>query len=161
MTKICTKCKEVRRLDQFTKDKAGKDGLHSQCKICRSIARKIYRAANLDAERARTVAWHVANPGRNRTNSADYRSRNLAKETARLGKLRLTRLGQAPEVSAIENWMIGAMYTMSIILSKSTGERYEVDHIHPVSKGGLHTFENLQILSKADNRAKGVSQQNQ
>jgi 5-methylcytosine-specific restriction endonuclease McrA len=31
---------------------------------------------------------------------------------------------------------------------------YEVDHIHPVSKGGLHTLENLQYLTISENRKK-------
>ena len=33
-------------------------------------------------------------------------------------------------------------------------EGYEVDHIHPVSKGGLHSPENLQYLIKEQNRKK-------
>lgn len=31
---------------------------------------------------------------------------------------------------------------------------YEVDHIIPVSKGGLHTLTNLQYLTQTDNRQK-------
>jgi len=31
---------------------------------------------------------------------------------------------------------------------------YEVDHIHPLSKGGLHTLENLQYLTIHENRKK-------
>jgi 5-methylcytosine-specific restriction endonuclease McrA len=31
---------------------------------------------------------------------------------------------------------------------------YEVDHICPVSKGGLHTLENLQYLTASENRKK-------
>lgn len=32
---------------------------------------------------------------------------------------------------------------------------YEVDHIIPISKGGLHTLENLQYLTITENRKKG------
>lgn len=32
---------------------------------------------------------------------------------------------------------------------------YEVDHIIPISKGGLHVIENLQYLPKHENRSKG------
>jgi len=31
---------------------------------------------------------------------------------------------------------------------------YEVDHIIPISKGGLHTLSNLQYLTRAENRSK-------
>lgn len=34
-------------------------------------------------------------------------------------------------------------------------EGYEVDHIIPISKGGLHTLENLQYLTITENRKKG------
>jgi 5-methylcytosine-specific restriction endonuclease McrA len=33
-------------------------------------------------------------------------------------------------------------------------EGYEVDHIIPISKGGLHTLENLQYLTVSENRKK-------
>ena len=32
---------------------------------------------------------------------------------------------------------------------------YEVDHVIPISKGGLHTLENLQYLTISENRRKG------
>lgn len=32
---------------------------------------------------------------------------------------------------------------------------YEVDHIIPISRGGLHTLENLQYLTRTENRSKG------
>ena len=39
-------------------------------------------------------------------------------------------------------------------LYKQTPPGYEVDHIIPLSKGGLHTFSNLQHLTKNANRKK-------
>ena len=40
MKKRCTKCRELRSLDKFTKNKNAKDGLQWTCKTC---ARKYYR----------------------------------------------------------------------------------------------------------------------
>ena len=34
MLKLCTKCKETKSLDGFSKDKRKKDGLQGQCKAC-------------------------------------------------------------------------------------------------------------------------------
>ena len=38
---------------------------------------------------------------------------------------------------------------------KNCPEGYEVDHIYPISKGGLHVISNLQYLTQRENRIKG------
>jgi len=42
--KTCSKCKLPKNLSEFTKDSRSKDGLYSQCKLCR----KHFREANKD-----------------------------------------------------------------------------------------------------------------
>ena len=44
--KICTKCKDLKSLDKFNKDKSKKDGLCSSCKGCQKIlnSKKDYKA---------------------------------------------------------------------------------------------------------------------
>ncbi len=46
-----------------------------------------------------------------------------------------------------EKMLIGKFY-------QNCPEGYEVDHIIPVSRGGLHTLSNLQYLTKDENRRK-------
>ena len=46
-----------------------------------------------------------------------------------------------------EKKLIGKFY-------KNCPEGYEVDHIIPISKGGLHILSNLQYLTKQENRLK-------
>lgn len=46
-------------------------------------------------------------------------------------------------------------YNTAKQLTASTGIRHEVDHIYPISKGGKHHQDNLQILVWSVNRAKG------
>ena len=41
-------------------------------------------------------------------------------------------------------------------LSVETGVPYEVDHIIPIAKGGLHHQDNLQIITMCENRKKGA-----
>ena len=40
-------------------------------------------------------------------------------------------------------------------LTKETGIPHEVDHIIPISKGGLHHQNNLQVITRTENRVKG------
>ncbi|WP_262270486.1 HNH endonuclease [Microvirga yunnanensis] len=39
-------------------------------------------------------------------------------------------------------------------LSRATGERWEVDHIVPIQRGGLHAVHNLQVVRRSFNSAK-------
>ena len=49
---------------------------------------------------------------------------------------------------------IVAMYECAYRMSLATGTLYEIDHIRPLSQGGEHIYENLQILPRKDNRSK-------
>lgn len=51
---------------------------------------------------------------------------------------------------------IQAFYVEAKRLSVITGIKHEVDHIIPVSKGGLHHQNNLQVIPWLDNRKKGA-----
>ena len=50
MEKKCTKCEEVKSLDEFSKDKRNKDGKQSRCKSCH----KEYKIKNKDKRKAPT-----------------------------------------------------------------------------------------------------------
>jgi hypothetical protein len=45
-TKQCTKCLEHKQLSEFSKRERSKDGLHTQCKACRSLYKKAYNSTN-------------------------------------------------------------------------------------------------------------------
>jgi len=68
-------------------------------------------------------------------------------------KRRAIRLNQTPiNASMVE---INEIYaTCSIMNEISVGIKWEVDHIIPLSKGGLHHQDNLQILTMEANRRK-------
>tara|TARA_B100001996_G_scaffold85449_1_gene63084 strand:- start:413 stop:709 length:297 start_codon:yes stop_codon:yes gene_type:complete len=51
---------------------------------------------------------------------------------------------------------IQAIYIKSYIKTQRTGIEHEVDHIIPIQKGGLHHQDNLQILTREQNRLKGT-----
>jgi len=46
--KVCTKCKELKGLEFFYKDKRKKDGKHSSCKKCENKATKNSYIINRD-----------------------------------------------------------------------------------------------------------------
>jgi 5-methylcytosine-specific restriction endonuclease McrA len=50
---------------------------------------------------------------------------------------------------------IKSIYNEAKRLTKETGIAHEVDHIHPLSKGGLHHQDNLRVITWIENRKKG------
>jgi len=46
------------------------------------------------------------------------------------------------------------LYRQARELSHTTGQRFEVDHIVPIQRGGLHAPDNLQVVSRSFNSAK-------
>jgi hypothetical protein len=49
--KRCTKCKQVKEVSLFSKNRRNKDGLHSECKPCSSENNRTYRMNNVDKRR--------------------------------------------------------------------------------------------------------------
>lgn len=62
--KQCTKCKEVKPLEEFNKDKSRKDGLRYNCKSCtNAISKKWYKNNPEKAKaKARVKEWYKKNP---------------------------------------------------------------------------------------------------
>lgn len=56
-----------------------------------------------------------------------------------------------------ENSKIESFYKLRDWLTEITGIEHHVDHIVPLSKGGTHTSDNLQVLKAKDNLKKGSS----
>lgn len=70
-SKTCSACNENKFLDQFSPNKRGKLGRHSQCKSCMSIKRKTPEAKARSAASSRK--WIEKNPERHALNTKAYR----------------------------------------------------------------------------------------
>jgi transposase len=87
--------------------------------------------------------------------SCSQKSRYLGEEHKRrvrneISARRRARIrNQTPELSEEEKLKLREFY---LICPKG----HEVDHIQPIAKGGLHHPDNLQILSKSENRKKWI-----
>ena len=80
--KTCTKCKELKELNQFGKDLTRKDGLNCYCKACIRIHSKTYYKANPEKNKAKNKAWDKANPGKRRAYGKAYSNTLIGRYTA-------------------------------------------------------------------------------
>lgn len=81
-----------------------------------------------------------------------WKQRNKHKAVAYAAARRARQLDQTPE-DADQN-AIEKIYKECRRISQETGIPHHVDHIVPLSKGGLHHQDNLQILTAEDNLKK-------
>ena len=166
-SKICNTCKEPKLRTLFGKQSSERDGLRASCKRCINTAQnksnrnnperraahsKRYQDNNRDAVLARRVLNKEADSIRGKLWVKANRARVNEKAANRRARVR----EQTPDMCDMEVSMIRAMYWISDVLSNSCGESFHIDHIHPISKGGLHEFANLQILSAEENFKKGA-----
>ena len=80
--KQCTKCKEVKPLEEFNKDKSKKDGLRYNCKSCtNSISKKWYKN-NPEKGKANAKSWSKDNPDRVKSNKKNWIKENPEKVKA-------------------------------------------------------------------------------
>lgn len=80
----------------------------------------------------------------------DYRLNNAAKRRLYNDMKR----AQTPDLSEDQKAQIKAIYDKARAITEATGVAHHVDHIKPVSKGGLHVPENLRITKAEENLRK-------
>ena len=180
--KACTRCGEVKPLDQFSRQTANKDGLAYMCRTCKSAAGKAryqakrehalevmrkYRAANVERIRAfdrayakahreeataRRRQWELDNPERAREIRIASQKRQADKRAARQ-QARESAIRAGQRGHKCE--VVGSIYAVARAW-RAAGFSVHVDHVHPIARGGRHEWQNLNILPAAVNLKKGA-----
>jgi len=169
-SKVCSKCKEVKTLDGFSKRKASKSGYRSECKACNKEHyvkwcasnpdyHAKYYADNLEKFREYSAEYRAANPEKIKEKDAKYRVANPEKGRAKCAKRRAAKRRAIPKWLTEDDYKaMEAIYDEATKLELETGTKMHVDHIHPLQGKlvcGLHCPTNLQILTEAENCSKG------
>jgi 5-methylcytosine-specific restriction endonuclease McrA len=163
--KQCSKCKLIKPFAEFSPDKRVPSGCQSKCKICVAEHRRIKHAENPEHYR-RLVAESVQrNYQKKLDRNQKYRLNNLDKVANWKQKDRQTNKSRINADCAMRRAKLKTPITPEIkqiyalrdfYKAMSLGDAFHVDHIIPVSKGGLHIASNLQILTAIDNLRKGA-----
>ena len=123
-------------------------------------------AENPDKERLvareRSAEWRAANPDKVKAQQSlksAYKKANRHKGAALLAKRRAAKKQRTPSWLTEDHlWMIEEVYEIAEVRSKVTGISWHVDHICPLqgkNVSGLHVPWNLQVITAAENIAKG------
>jgi len=107
-----------------------------------------YRTKEKTNERVKR--WRANNPDKLKAQRLRSYERHGAANSA---KYRAAKRNAVTEDSDFE--IIKKIYEKCKRVSEETGIPHDVDHIVPISKGGLHHQDNLRIITSSENRSKG------
>jgi hypothetical protein len=115
-----------------------------------------YYADNPEKARAATAAWQKAHPEKLRAAAKKYQSNNPEKFAANNSKRRATKIAAMPEsYTDFDEFVMQEAAEACKRREAMTGYKWEVDHMTPLSRGGLHHYTNIQVIPKSINRSKG------
>lgn len=177
MFKFCSHCKQDKPVSEFHKDRRAATGYQVYCKTCKSEMQRNsptrksvvdrYREANKEICNARSLAtqkkyrekynqkmsdWVSKNHDRYLERRRKLYAKNSAREIERVRR-RQGRIKDQIQLTAGHQAEIDGMYLFCQIF-----KGFEVDHKIPLNGkkvSGLHIPENLQVLTKRENRSKG------
>jgi 5-methylcytosine-specific restriction endonuclease McrA len=182
MSKTCTKCKEVKTVDCFSKQSTGKDGLHPECKVCKKERNRIYNKANPEKLKIRSRKWRAVYPEKEKASQDKYRLANREKEKERQRKYRADNTEK--KKAANSKWskanpennrhrtsirrarkLANGVYEISSNELKKlyespcaycgSQESIQADHVVPIARGGTHSIGNLVAACARCNQSKG------
>lgn len=154
--RFCPCCKEIKTLDNFTKNKARKDGFKVYCKACQKAKREETREYNI----AKSREWREANPERFAEKRDAWmqthpQSKNpTRKNWEKANTLKLREIKKRYKLRR-EGWEVGQVDYLEILIRDNfvchiCGTDVEPDDIHfdhviPLSKGGQHSTDNIHV----------------
>ena len=85
----------------------------------------------------------------------EYKKANKDKYSAYEAKRRALKFRATIRLTELDKFVISEMYNLAQLRTEQTGFQCHVDHIVPLTKGGLHKHTNLQVVPGSWNESKG------
>lgn len=115
-----------------------------------------WNKANPEKIHTAHAKWREANPDRARARVSDWKKVNPARVQASVAKRRALKRSAVVPLTPEEQAKVIGIYAEARAMTEIIGVQYHVDHVIPLSKGGLHHPSNLQVLKGIDNMRKGA-----
>lgn len=152
----CSKCKEVKALDQFWP--SSKDGYYSQCKTCQSAVAHTYNQCHRTENCLRKQRQRLSPKVRAREAAATARWKKAhpAGNGAQVQRARARKVQAPINDFTTAQWLeIQAAYDhRCAYCGKRAKGHLTQEHITPLSKGGSHTASNIVPACRSCNSRK-------
>lgn len=163
--KQCSKCLLQKEFSFFSPDKRTTIGLQSRCKACFAEAVKQKRLENPEKHREAIKRSSSKHYLKVLQRNNEYRKNNVEKvkewkkNDRKVNKVRILA-DNAKRRSLLPSKVTSDILTIYALRDfyqeMSLGDCFHVDHVQPLSKGGMHTSNNLQVIPAIDNLRKGA-----
>lgn len=150
--KRCSKCREVKPLDEFHACRSRKDGRQRTCKKCATVRAAERRAADLSAHAEYQRKWRAGNREAVRAIDKRYYDAHAGENWASRYRTRARLYGFDPVVVIFSRDELIQAYGDSCFYCSGAFE--EIDHVVAVVNGGEHTLENVRPSCTSCNRKK-------
>ena len=154
--KTCSKCKIEKEYEDFRKDSSRKDGLCPQCKDCKKETDSKYYKENRDKKIQQSKEYKIEKGTYGVYNRDCYlKQKEKGKKRAR-DLNRRQSLSNYRKITADDiNYLLKEAEYKCKYCGIDCREKYHVDHILPICKGGNNDIGNLAISCPSCNYSKG------
>jgi len=115
------------------------------------VRKKAWAEANRERSNAHKRAWNKKNPGYKK----EWRENNKDRINATVANRRALKFRATIRLTELDKFVVEEMYNLAQLRTEQTGFEWHVDHIKPLTKGGLHKPTNLQVVPGTWNLSKG------
>jgi 5-methylcytosine-specific restriction endonuclease McrA len=184
--KLCTRCGEWKKRDEFCKNPGGKGGLSTWCKSCKKAYDREYQSKRVEERREanikwmkshkdqirearrkaykenpnvfreKTRNWYALHPDEMAKRTRRWRSANPDKGAEYHSNRRAREKGNGGKVTAKEWRDLCERYGNKCLGCGRTGVKLHLDHVVPLVLGGRNVIDNVQPLCKSCNSKKGA-----
>ena len=152
--KRCSSCGKIKQISEFCKDKSRKNELSYVCRECHSIRGKKYDRNNKEVRREKQRKYIEENRELLRERSRIWSLNHKEKKVAHARNRRAWKKQSCGSIT-LEQWEdLKIKYGNICLCCGKHDVPLTLDHIVPLSKGGINTIENAQPLCRPCNGGK-------
>lgn len=173
-TKLCSKCQQHKSVTDFYVSNRHRDGYAGYCKSCSLLTAKQWKLENKDRYDAKQEEYRTRNKERIAAvtkqyalNNTDVRKKSFENyKTNNRQRYLETSRARANRRRALKNNALGTFTVddLQVLYQEQSGccaycginlhHKYDVDHIHPISRGGSNWPDNLALACETCNASK-------
>lgn len=162
-SKKCNECNTLKSLDYFYKDNRSKGGYQTKCKDCQKLYYIKNRSKYQELKKKKSYLEKMRNYQINNSEKINEYKRRRYRTIEGNAKVRASNARRRAIKKSTCDGSVDYKFILHLLEKQNykcaisgldITESYHIDHIIPLSKGGKHTKDNIQLLFPSVNMSK-------